>query len=148
MVKLTHFIQWPDIETRSQIKENFTICINHSHKLNDSLSVWAQTGVIKNKPVSIKYFQHKQIQLTNCDMLFITENSKLNYFLNLAKDNHTLTVSDTPGNAQKGVLINFISKEGKLRFEINLGEAKKLGYKINSRLLKLATIVSSEGGDE
>lgn len=61
MVKLTHFIQWP--ETAKLDKEKFTICINHSHKLNGSLDTWAQSGFIKNKPVLVKYLEYSTYQL-------------------------------------------------------------------------------------
>lgn len=144
MVKLTHFIKWPDTAALPLNKNKFTICIEHTHKLKDSLSAWAQTGLIKNKPVSVKYIEHDAVQLAGCDMLYITHNERLNFLINSAKINHILTISDTPGNAKRGVLINFINKKNKLRFEINLGAAEKLGFKINPRVLKLATIVSSE----
>lgn len=144
IVKLTHFIQWPDTSALNADKSNFTICINQSTKFNTTLSDWAQSGVIKNKPVLVKHLKHNSPQLTNCDILFIPENEKLNFLLQKAKANHTLTISDIPGNAKRGVLINFINVNGKLRFEINLNAAEDLGFSINPRLLKLATIVSSE----
>lgn len=144
MVKLTHFIKWPDTSIKSD-RTNFTICIHSSHKLDDALTLWAKSGLIKNKPVSIKHLENDSRQIAGCDMLYITNNNKLQLLLNQAKNNNTLTVSDIPGNAERGVLINFINRKEKLRFEINLASAQKLGFKINPRLLKLATIVNSEG---
>lgn len=143
IVKMTHFIQWPDDSSiHQENNESFTICINQSNHLNDALGKWAQSGLIKNKPVTIKFLEYDAKTLSSCDMLYITSNTELKFLLEHAKDNHTLTISDIPGNAKRGVLINFIDVKGKLRFEINLNAAEKSGFKINPRLLKLATIVN------
>ncbi len=143
MVKLTHFIQWPDTTDTKLKKPEFTICINHSHKIKTALDDWVKTGLIKNKPVSVKYLTHISPSLKNCNMLFIAKNERLNFLLRQAKKYNTLTISDIPGNAKRGVLINFINTDGKLRFEINLNAAKKSRFIINPRLLKLATIVAT-----
>lgn len=144
MVKLTHFIQWPNFPETQIDKPNFTICINHSFNINDALGKWAENGLIKNKPVSIIHFKNKHDQLAKCDMLYIADSNRLKYLLDQAEHHNILTVSSAPGNAKRGVLINFITKQGKLHFEINLNAAQELGFNINPRLLKLATIVSSE----
>lgn len=142
MVKMTHFIEWPSTANK---ESNFTICINHSHELKDSFSQWAQSGLIKNKPVSLKYIDDNFSQLSSCNMLYITNNKKLSFLLKQAKENNILTISDTPGNAKRGVLVNFFNENKKLRFEINLQAARDSGFVFNPRILKLATIVNSEG---
>ena len=56
-----------------------------------------------------------------------------------------LTVADTPGFAERGVMINFfITREDKVRFEANLEEAENSGLRLSSQLLKLATIVKPQ----
>ena len=144
MVKLTHFIQWPVPSSRNLDKPKFTICINHSHELNDSLNEWAQSGLIKNKPVSIKYLEYDTHQLSSCNILYIANNKKLSFLLNQAKKYHILTISDISGNAKRGVLINFFKEKEKLRFEINLDAAQESGFIISPRILKLATIVNNK----
>ncbi len=144
MVKMTHFIEWPDKPTSLVTKKDFTICIDHSQTRDGSLEKWALTGTIKKKPVKIKYFKNKSTNLKSCDILFISQNNNLDFFLQQAKKNYFLTISDIPGNAARGVIVNFTKKEGKLRFEINLTAAINSGFKLNPRLLKLATIVNSE----
>ena len=52
----------------------------------------------------------------------------------------TLTVGDTHGYAHRGVGINFVLVEGRLKFEINRGAVTAMGLKMSSELLKLATI--------
>lgn len=40
---------------------------------------------------------------------------------------NVLTVSDSPGLAERGVAINFVVVEGKLKFEINTATLKRAG---------------------
>lgn len=57
-----------------------------------------------------------------------------------------LTVTDEVENrAHGGGIINLVSEAGKIRFQVNMQAARRLGLKIGSQLLKLAKIVD---GDE
>jgi hypothetical protein len=52
-----------------------------------------------------------------------------------------LTVGDTRGFAEKGGMINFVVRDQKVRFEVNLDRAHAEHLRISSQLLKLATLV-------
>lgn len=53
----------------------------------------------------------------------------------------TLEVSEVEGFARGGGMVNFITVENRIRFEINVEPAERAGLKISSQLLKLARIV-------
>ncbi|MFQ5720580.1 MAG: YfiR family protein [Acidobacteriota bacterium] len=53
-----------------------------------------------------------------------------------------LLVGETPGFAGRGGVINFYADAGRVRFEINRGEATRRALVISSRLLDLARLVS------
>jgi hypothetical protein len=52
-------------------------------------------------------------------------------------------MGDTTGFGEQGVILNFYEEESKVRFQVNLEAAKRSRLRLDSRLLKLATIVSS-----
>lgn len=52
-----------------------------------------------------------------------------------------LTVADTPGFARRGVMVNFVVVDQRVRFEVNLARAQEAGLRLSSQLLKLATLV-------
>ncbi len=53
-----------------------------------------------------------------------------------------LTITDEAENfTQGGSIINLVSETGKIRFQVNLREARRSGLKISSQLLKLAEII-------
>ena len=143
MVKMTHFIDWPADLSTDTTNTNFTICLDGPKKYFSSLEEWAETGTIKNKPVILHYIKNNLSKLNNCNILYITNNKHLNNYLKAANSIRLLTFSSTPGNAHKGVIVNFFEVDNNLRFEINLNVANNLGFEINPRLLKLAKIVNN-----
>ena len=148
MVKMTHFISWPETaHFNPALSVDFIICIEGSPKYFSSLEEWAESGTIKNKQVQIKYIHEDLAELDNCNILFISRDYNPDTYLNIAQKQRFLTISDKPGNSQRGVIINFTNIADTLRFEINLGVARQLGFDISPRLLKLATIVN-QGEDE
>lgn len=146
MVKMTNFINWPESSDNNENKSIFTICLEGSQKKFASLQNWATSGIIKQKPVILQYINDSLSNLGSCNILYITENQNLETYLTMSHKEGILTISDKPGNAKRGVLVNFSNTNKNISFEINLNAAKQIGFKINPRLLKLATIVSSQGG--
>lgn len=55
-----------------------------------------------------------------------------------------LPVGESDGFAREGGLIGFFTRERKVRFEINRVAAESAGFRISSRLLDLAVIVSPD----
>jgi hypothetical protein len=84
-------------------------------------------------------------ELEQCQIAFVcsSEKGRVGEILNQLKDQHILTVADFDGFAAQGGIINFVSERNKVRFEINLDAARRLGLTISSELLKLAKLVKS-----
>jgi len=58
-------------------------------------------------------------------------------------DKPILTVGDTTGFAEKGVLINLYQEERLMQFEVNLPAVKRSKLTFSSKLLRLARLVGS-----
>jgi len=76
-------------------------------------------------------------------MLFIadSEKEKVRTILKGLENTPVVTVSDIPGFAEQGGTIEFVLRQGRLSFKINLAEARKRHLRINASLLSLATEV-------
>ncbi|HFE48295.1 MAG TPA: YfiR family protein [Chromatiaceae bacterium] len=85
----------------------------------------------------------RSTDLDACELLFVRDpdRSSVSRLLAAVERRAVLSVGDMPGFAEAGGIINLVRAGRKLRFEVNLGEARAAGLKISSRLLKLATIV-------
>jgi len=56
-------------------------------------------------------------------------------------------VSDIPDFVQQGGMIQFVLRDGRVRFEVNLAPAQRNGLTMSSELLKVAVqVVRGAGG--
>jgi hypothetical protein len=78
-----------------------------------------------------------------CHILFISENSvdKLGQIETKTAGKPVLLITDTPGMATQGAVINFIEKDGKIKFELNESQAGKRNLVVSSSLTSLAIII-------
>jgi hypothetical protein len=88
--------------------------------------------------------------IQKCHLLFIcpSEAERLNDIIASVKGRNILTVADTQGFLEAGGIINFVTEEKKVRFEINAIAAKRAKIDIRSQLLRLAKKVIKEDGSE
>ena len=83
-------------------------------------------------------------------MLFISTSEEKHFeqiFQHL-KERPVLTVSETPGFAQVGGMVNFVLQDNKVRFEINLQRTREAQLKLSSKLLKLALVIDGSEEDQ
>lgn len=116
-------------------------------------------GILGKNPFGSSFDRFKQKPIDNCILevhevkanepinlfqaVFIcrSEKKKLNEILTDLKSLPVVTLADSPGSMQEGVIINLIQREDKLGFEINKKIADSAGLKISSQLLKLASAI-------
>ena len=79
--------------------------------------------------------------LPSCQIVFITRSSidNLSDIVKQLDEMPILTIADTPGASQQGVILNMAIKEGKATFEANVAIAKRNRLKLSSQLLRFAT---------
>jgi len=75
--------------------------------------------------------------------LLIQEGESANLPLILAamKDRPVLTLGDTPGFAEQGVMLNLVREEGRIRMEANLGAVKAARLEMSSALILKTRVV-------
>ncbi len=91
------------------------------------------------KPASLR-------SLGDCHVLFISssERRRIHTILNAVRGMDLLTVGDTEGYAQEGVMVNFYIEASKVKFEINLKSIRSSRITVSSQLLKLGRVVDGE----
>jgi hypothetical protein len=77
-------------------------------------------------------------------ILFIasSEKNRINQILKQAHSQGLVTIGDTEGFGQQGVMINLYLERNRVRFEINMDSVRNNRILISSHLLKLARIIS------
>ncbi len=140
--RFTRFIDWPNSSALSNPKQSFTIGVFGNKEFAIQLADIYKTQKILNKNVIVQEIFTPD-EILGCQLLFVSNNTtyQLSEIIDIAKRNTVLTISDTPGYTQKGVLINFFSTGSNIRFEINETAIKEAGFQISYKLLSVAEIV-------
>jgi hypothetical protein len=137
------FVDWPS-ESFKNDAAPINLCILGDDPFGEAL------GTIRNKRVKGRRLLIKHVrrveQIEGAHLLFIStsEKGRVKQILGSLRGAPVLTISEMEGFGQNGGIINFITVDNKIQFEINSEKAQQHKLKISSQLLKLARIVRSE----
>jgi hypothetical protein len=97
---------------------------------------------VKGRTLRVKEIASKE-DLKKCQIVFVSasEREKFPELVRELQNLNILTVSEAPGFAKDGGIINFIAERNKVRFEINPEAARKAGLRVSSEVMRLARIV-------
>ena len=145
-LQLYQFIEWPAAEGGGKTQP-FQIGILGEDPFGKELEGLAGKTV-EDRTLTVQHYPIWDDRAAKCDILFISgsQEKDLAEIIRRLDGSSVLTVGDTDAYASRGVMINFFMEDNKVRFRINLKQAKQAGFKISSRLLKLAVILEDSGG--
>lgn len=139
--RFTRFIEWPASADNSK----FVIGVIGMNPFGPYLEGIASTRKIKGRRVEIQYLRDPAA-IGRCHLLFIaaSEKASIEEILSRTRTKPILTVGDSTGFADAGVLINFYVAGNTVRFEINESAMGRSGLRASSKLLKLARVIDAE----
>jgi hypothetical protein len=143
----TRFIDWPQYSNMGDPSKPFIIGIMGKNRLSQTCENFYSNNKIKSKSVEIRHVTTLS-EIIRCHLLFIVElpESELEQLLAQIRNLPILTVSDSKGFCEQGVMINFYLENYMVRFEINQTAALASGLSISYHLLRLARIVGPKTG--
>ena len=142
VLNFAKFTQWPD-DSFTDMPDTFSLCVVGGKPLEAGFRTIEGKGV-GDRSLQI-HFIPETGNFDRCNMLFVGGDMDRTALLRIfasVKENPVLTIGEMQDFAKLGGVINFVSKEGRLRFEVNRETSLKQKVKISSRLLKLAIIVN------
>jgi hypothetical protein len=135
------FVQWPpnDAVDRDGV---FTVCVLGQDPFGPALDATLAGATIDGKHVVAKRISSPG-ESAHCRILFLgsTEVTRLRKIIDALDKEAVLTVSDIPEFSQRGGMIEFVTEDSRVRFEVNLDAAQQAGLSLSSELLKVATTV-------
>jgi hypothetical protein len=136
------FIAWP---AKTATDGSFTICVLGQDPFGLALNTTLVDENINGKSVVAKRIPDAA-EAMNCRILFISssEGEHLKQILATLKDTSVLTVSDLPEFSKSGGMVQFNMEGSRVRFEVNLAPAERVGLVLSSELLKVAVNVRRE----
>ncbi len=140
------FTEWPEKASTSSASDGITIGIVGRDPFNKYFeSVENKLIAQKNKKLKIERLgrHSKKHDIKECHVLFISksEAENLHKILAVIQNEPVLTVSDIDNFCDKGGMINLITVDNKIQFEINLSRSRRANLSMGADLLQAATRV-------
>lgn len=136
------FLEWPGSANIEDESTPFVIAVIGKNPFGLELEAVFSGRKIRDREIRIRYLSTPD-EIEDCHVLFISSSEKesLNRIIARTRKRSILTVSDTKGFSEAGVLINFYLEKKNIRFEINETAAYESGFYISYKLLQLARII-------
>ena len=134
------FVEWPNGRFQTNNK-TIHVCVIGDDPFGPSLSAIAgKTAGDRTVEIMRTVSLHN---IRDCEIIFISnsEEEHVAQILKAINNSPALTIGDSEGFAQQGVMINFYFDNKTVRFEINPKAARRVGMRISSNLLRIAKIV-------
>ncbi len=145
LFKFALFSEWP---TAAFAASNTPVKIGILGRdpFGERLELVLRDKTIRQHPLEfVRFTRVEEALAAKCHLLFIgrSEQVRLREILNALGSSPILTVGDTAGYADSGVMINLLLLEQTVRFEINEKAVTGSGLRVSSQLLDLAVTVKS-----
>ncbi len=139
--KLTKFVTWPE-GTFTADDQPFSLCVLGRDPFGHALDALS-TRQVRGHPISAARHARIQTGAANCDLVFVADSQRqtLDAALEGMRQRPILTVSDIPGFAEQGGMVEITRDDKRLRFRINLAAAAGAGLRIAAPLLDLSDVV-------
>jgi hypothetical protein len=135
ILNFTKLIEWP----KTYRTGNFVVGVIGETPLYSELSKMAKVKKVANQSLSISKFKSVE-EIGKCHILYVTKErcAEIKEVLKKVKNNSTLIVTEKVGLTDKGAGINFVIKDNRQKFELNVTNVESHKLKVSSNLESLA----------
>lgn len=134
----TRYIQWPDTYNSG----DFEIMVLGDSPIVDELKAMAAAKKVGERNIKVTRINAVS-EIRKCNILFVpaAKSADIADVMGKVTTQSILVVTEEPGLGAKGSNVNFITKDGKLAFELNQNAASRQGLKISNELSRLAILI-------
>jgi hypothetical protein len=142
--RFCRFVDWPAAAFAAP-DDPFELTVLGQGSVFPFLEQVARSQTVKNRRLQVhRVDRPEQVALAHVVWISADAMASLDAVLDRTRGRPILTVSDTPGAAERGVLINLRRDGPYVRFDINLAEVQASGLRFSSKLLRLGRIVGPD----
>jgi hypothetical protein len=137
-------VEWPP-SVNGQKNQPIVIGVLGNNPFATTLDRVVYGKTLDGRPFVVKRLKNQEYSDCRCHILFVgeLESARLEEIIRFQQTASALTIAESPDFARSGGMIAFVLHDGKVRFEVNVEAAKQASLTISSRLLSLATIVTT-----
>ena len=135
IARFPEFVGWPQSERPSS--GPLSVCLSPAHPFGTKVAESAGPSV-RSRPLRVRTLSHRDV-IDGCDVLYVAPADVS--LLQRAQRQPILTVGDQPDFCRLGGVINLRVIDRRVRFEVDLDQARQVGLTLDSQLLRLAAVV-------
>ncbi len=144
LLNFAKYVEWPALsfkETNAPIVIGILGETNFGNDLNKAV----EGKCISGRQILVRSVA-KDGDMSECHILFISssEQKRMGEILSRLSSMPVLTVGESEQFTQRGGIINFIKREGKVRLEIDADAARRSKLQLSSKLLSVADVVKGK----
>ncbi len=134
----TRYVEWPGDYNQG----DFEILVLGETPMLDALKDLVNSKKVGDRNIKVTKISSAS-EIRKCNMLFLPADQSAQLTTVLAKtaNQSTLLITEGAGMGLKGSDINFITKDGKLAFELNQAAASKHNLKVSNTLMGMAILI-------
>ena len=134
MFNFAKYIEWPNQESQKE----FIIAVYGENEIIPELEKLAAARKINNKPIVIKTVKSPS-EAPEAHLFYLPTNSsnKIDEVISFYKEKPTLIVTDKANLINKGAGINYITKGGKMKFEVKKSNITSHNLNVDPKLIAL-----------
>jgi hypothetical protein len=142
LFNFSRFVEWPASAFASP-DAPFVVGVFGHDPFGADLDEVVKGETVNGRPLVVKRLQ-TVAEAAACQIVFIHQSEEKRLAEVIASLGHrsTLTVSDVPGTAQRGVMIRLVTEKGRVRMRVNVDSARAADLTISSNLLRAAEVVT------
>jgi hypothetical protein len=145
LFNFTQFVGWPP--TRADGKTPIVIGILGDDPFGSYLDDTVRGEKVGDRPLIVRRYRRIE-DVDDCQILFISRSEAVRSEQIAArlKDRSILTVSDADPSGVNAAIVQFVTKNDRVKLRIDVSSARDAGLTISSKLLRVAEIVGDGGG--
>lgn len=144
---IARFVTWPARDTGEA--SAFRLCVmgRDAYRIASENLGSRRVGAL---PISVVAVERPADAAGHCDLLYLAGlvDGGADAFVGEVDADPVLTVSDTPGFAELGGIVELTRRSDRVAMRINVAASRRAGLTISSQLLSLATLVANEAEGE
>ncbi len=140
VLNFARFIEWPGEEQNA--RKEFVFGIVGETPVGEALEELVHGKTVNGRRMVV-WRRVPVAELGNCDVIYLagSEQQRLERHLERLRGQPVLTVSDLPGFAGRGGMIELFTESNRVRFAIDVRAMRAAGLTPSSKLLALARLV-------
>lgn len=135
--KFPDFVEWPQASLAG--RKAVEICVASPNPFGEVLTDLVAGTTVRGKPLQVREVG-RPASIDDCHVLFVPAGpaAARQALLSRAAQRPILTIGDYPEFLTEGGILNLVTIDGRVRFDIDVAASSKAGVRLSSQLLRLA----------